>query len=80
MQNTLGIVKLRAMASAAVCQYRYGKADAESCQVGQGSRKKMKSALEWLTDPLRKGKTWDTVARAADTKEILLSYPSVLPP
>ncbi|MBI1821682.1 MAG: hypothetical protein HYR79_08230 [Nitrospirae bacterium] len=80
MKNTLGIVKLRAMASAAVCQYRYGKADAESCRVGQESRRKMKGALEWLTDPSHKGKTWDTVARAADNKEILLSYPSMLPP
>lgn len=80
MQNTLGNVKLRAMASSAGCQYRYGKADTDSCRVGQESRRKMKSALEWLTDPSRKGKSWDTVARAADNKEILLSYPSVLPP
>lgn len=80
MKNTLGIVKLRAMASAAVCQYRYGKADTDSCRVGQESRRKMKSALEWLTDPDHKGKTWEPVARATDNKEILLAYPSVLPP
>ena len=79
MKNVLGNVKLRAMASAAFCQHRYGKADAESCPVGQESRSKMKGALEWLTHPSRKGKTWDTVARAADNEEILLSYPSVLP-
>lgn len=80
MRNTLGIVKLRAMASAAACQYRYGKADTDSCRVGQESRRKMKGALEWLTASDHKGKTWDSVARATDNKEILLAYPSVLPP
>lgn len=80
MKNVLGIVKLRAMVSAAACQYRYGKAEADSCPVGQESRSMMKGALEWLIDPKREGKTWTTVSRAADNKEILLAYPSVLPP
>lgn len=79
MKNALGNVKLRAMSSAAACQYRYGKADSESCSVGQMSRKKTKSALEWLTDPDRKDKTWTAISRAADNKEILLAYPSELP-
>jgi len=80
MKNVLGNVKLRAMVGAARCQYRYGEAEADSCPVGQESRSKMKGALEWLTDPDREGKTWTTVARASDNKEILLAYPSVLPP
>lgn len=80
MKNVLGNVKLRAMVAAAACQYRYRKAEAESCPVGQESRSKMKGALEWLTDSDREGKTWTTVVRAADNKEILLAYPSVLPP
>lgn len=80
MKNVLGNVKLRAMVGAARCQYRYGEAEADSCPVGHESRSKMKGALEWLTDPDREGKTWATVARASGNKEILLAYPSVLPP
>jgi hypothetical protein len=80
IKNVLGNVKLRAMAAAAKCQYRYGKAEADSCPVGQESRSKMKGALEWLIDPEREGKTWTTVSRAAGNKEVLLAYPSVLPP
>ncbi len=80
MRNVLGNVKLRSMVAAAECQYRYGKAEADSCPVGQDSRSKMKGALEWLIDPEREGKTWTTVSRAADNKEVLLAYPSVLPP
>ncbi len=80
MKNVLGNVKLRAMVAAAECQFRYGKAEADSCPVGQDSRSKMKGALEWLIDPEREGKTWTTVSRATDNKEVLLAYPSVLPP
>lgn len=80
MKNALGIVKLRAMASEAKCQYRYGDADTDSCRVGQISRETMKGALEWLIDPSREGITWATVSRASDNREILLAYPSVLPP
>lgn len=80
MRNALGVVKLRSMASAAECQYRYRKAEAQACPVGQESRSRMKGALEWLTDSNREGKTWAAVSRAADNKEILLAYPSVLPP
>lgn len=75
MKNALGNVKLRSMAAAAACQRRYGRAEAESCPVGQESRRKMKGALEWLTGPTRKGKTWV----AAGNDEILLAYPSELP-
>ena len=80
MRNVLGNVKLRSMVAAATCQYRYRKAEAESCPVGQKSRSKMKGALEWLVDPSREGKTWTTVSRATGNEEILLAYPSVLPP
>jgi len=54
----LGKVILRAMTSDAYCQYRYGKADAESFLVGKDSRESAKSALEYLTDSTRKGKNW----------------------
>lgn len=54
----LGKVILRAMTKDAPCQYRYGKADADSFLVGKDSRERAKSALEYLTDTGRKGKTW----------------------
>jgi hypothetical protein len=54
----LGKVILRAMTKDAPCQYRYGKADADSFVVGIVSRDRAKSALEYLTQPERRGKTW----------------------
>lgn len=60
----LGKVILRAMTKDAPCQYRYGKADADSFLVGVESRACAKSALEYLapvsgrTHAARKGKTW----------------------
>lgn len=54
----LGKVILRAMTKDAPCQYRYGKADADSFVVGIESRDRAKSALEYLTQPGRRGKTW----------------------
>lgn len=80
MKNALGNVKLRSMTSAAKCQFRYGKVESDSCRVGSQSRKIMRGALAWLTALEREGKTWTTVSRAADNKEILLAYPSELPP
>lgn len=54
----LGKVILRAMTKEAPCQYRYGKVEAGSFLVGKDSRERAKSALEYLTQPGRKGKTW----------------------
>lgn len=54
----LGKIILRAMTKDAPCQYRYGQADADSFLVGKDSRERAKSALEYLTDSTRKGKTW----------------------
>lgn len=75
-ESPLGNVKLRAMNHESPCQHRYRTIDEQSCPVGNESRRAMKRALEWLTDPIRKGKTW---ARATANKEVLLAYPSVLP-
>jgi len=77
--NLLGQVKLRAMNHESPCQYRYRRINEESCPVGDESRSFMKGALEWLTDPERKGKTWIAVSRAANNREVLLAYPSELP-
>ncbi|MGD0275903.1 MAG: hypothetical protein ABSB79_07590 [Syntrophales bacterium] len=71
----LGGVKLRAMNSESPCQYRYGTVDATSFQIGADSRKRVKGALEWLSDNKREGETWGR----ADGKELLFSYPTVLP-
>lgn len=75
----LGGVKLRAMNPESPCQTRYRRVDATSFVVGKEVRKRVKGALEWLTDDERKGKTWGNVSFARDDKEILLVYPSELP-
>jgi hypothetical protein len=51
-------IKLRTMTADALCQKRYGRVEAESFIVGKESRERAKSALEYLTDPRRKGKNW----------------------
>lgn len=75
----LGGVKLRAMNPESPCQTRYRRTDATSFVVGKEIRKRVKGALEWLTDPDRKDQTWGNVTSARDDKEILLVYPSELP-
>ena len=85
----LGNVKLRAMNQESPCQKRYGHIDAKSFQTGAQARQSMKDALEWLVDPLRRGKTWqDASGTCGFTRRngkkvpipgMLLIYPSVLP-
>lgn len=75
----LGGVKLRAMNPESLCQTRYRRVDATSFVVGKEVRKRIKGALEWLTDDERKGKTWGSVSSARDDTEILLAYPSEIP-
>lgn len=54
----LGRIILRAMTKDAPCQYRYGKADADSFIVGEDSRRQAKGALEFLAKRDARGKTW----------------------
>lgn len=54
----LGRIILRAMTKDAPCQYRYGKADADSFIVGKDSRRQAKGALEFLAKRDARGKTW----------------------
>lgn len=75
----LGLVKLRAMNKESACQTRYRQVDATSYVVGAEVRKRIKGALEWLTDNERNGKTWGSVSSARDDNEILLAYPSEIP-
>jgi hypothetical protein len=71
----IGSVKLRAMTSESPCQYRYGTIDAKSFRIGGDSRKRVKAALEWLSNVEREGETWGR----ADGKELLFAYPAILP-
>lgn len=71
----IGGVKLRAMSSEIPCQYRYGTIDANSFPIGADSRKRAKSALEWLSSDDREGETWGR----ADGKELIFAYPAILP-
>ncbi|OGS25053.1 MAG: hypothetical protein A2314_01970 [Elusimicrobia bacterium RIFOXYB2_FULL_50_12] len=71
----IGDVKLRAMNSESPCQYRYGTIDALSFPIGQHSRKRIKRALEWLSDKSREGETWGI----SDSNELLFAYPVTLP-
>jgi hypothetical protein len=71
----IGRVILRAMARESPCQYRYGTVDAVSFRIGADSRKRVKGALEWLSDKTREGETWGR----ADGKELLFAYPTVIP-
>lgn len=74
-----GDVILRSMSKDSPCQYRYRAADFNSFIAGSELRKKAKGALQWLTAPERKDKTWGNVSFARDDEEILLVYPSELP-
>ena len=71
----IGRVILRAMTSESPCQYRYGTVDAASFRIGADSRKRVKGALEWLSDNKREGETWGR----ADGKELIFAYPAVIP-
>jgi len=71
----LGNVILRSMVEEARCQFRYGRADYESFCIGEENRRKLKSALEWLSQKDFKRITWDGIAE----KEVLFGYPSKLP-
>jgi len=72
----LGKVILRAMSSESPCQRRYGTIDAKSFCIGAESRRRAKSALEWIGDEKHEGQTWGR----ADGKESIFAYPAIIPP
>ena len=78
-KNALGNVILRAMNQESPCQTRYGMIDFHSFPAGEEARKGMKSALEWLGNPERKGKTWCDLSRRMEKPMLLFAYPSVMP-
>jgi hypothetical protein len=75
LAGKVGGVKLRSMFHAHACQYRYGLIGDASYPICKENRVKIQSALEWLKDPDKEGKTWGM----ADMEEILFAYPSRIP-
>jgi len=77
--SVLGNVVLRAMSHESPCQLRYGSIDAKSFPVGLETRSSLKKALEWLSDPDLRGKTWRDISDVSGTRCVLFAYPSTLP-
>jgi hypothetical protein len=75
LSGKMGDVKLRSMFHEHQCQYRYGLIDDASYPINKTNRVKIKTALEWLKEPDKEGKTWGMV----DSEEILFAYPSLIP-
>ncbi len=76
----LGKVILRSMNHESPCQYRYRQIGPDSYPIGKVARLGAKAAFEWLIAPERKSLTWDSTSMAAEHKEIVLAYPTDLPP
>ncbi len=71
----IGIVGLRSQVRAIPAQARYGLCESETFPVGNETRKEIKAALSWLSDPAREGKTFGL----AGDRELLFAYPAQLP-
>jgi hypothetical protein len=71
----LGDVKLRSLFKDHLCQFRYGLIESGSYPISGENRARIKGALEWLSAPERKMKTWGKT----DGKELIFVYPSILP-
>lgn len=77
--SVLGNVVLRAMSHESPCQLRYGSIDANSFPVGLETRSALKNALEWLSSPNLRGKTWQDISDVSGARCVLFAYPSTLP-
>ena len=74
--DVLGNIKLRSMFGEIPCQFRYGQAEANSYPLHISNRQNLKTTMEWLADPKRKGRTWQNISTATDYKAaILIAYP-----
>jgi hypothetical protein len=71
----LGSVILRSQVKTIPAQVRYDLCDFETFPVGVETRKRIKAALEWISDNERNG---DTFGVAGD-KELLFAFPGKLP-
>lgn len=88
LKNALGKIIMRAMNRESPCQTRYGMIDAASFRAGNKVRKEMKKALEWLSDPVRQGKTWCDISnnivdlskkQNRNKRIVLFAYPTEMP-
>jgi hypothetical protein len=70
-----GRLILRSQAKTIPAQKRYHQCESGTFPVGSESRKRTKSALEWLSSPERNGQTHGV----AGDREMLFAYPLVLP-
>lgn len=66
---------IRTMFKEQRCQTRYGRIDSASYPISLEVRGKLHSALEWIGDRNREGKTWTK----SDRNEILFVYPLTAP-
>lgn len=72
----LGGVILRSQVAAVPAQSRYHLCDSDTFPVGSEVRKRIKAALEWISDSTRYGETFGT----AGDNELLFAFPDKLPP
>lgn len=72
----LGGVILRSQVAAVPAQSRYHLCDSDTFPVGSEARKRIKAALEWISDSTRYGETFGT----AGDNELLFAFPDKLPP
>ena len=72
----LGGVILRSQVATVRAQWRYHHCESDTFSVGSATRKRVKAALEWISDRERDGKTYGV----AGDKELLFAYPQVLTP
>ena len=72
----LGGVILRSQVAAVPAQSRYHLCDSDTFPVGSEARKRIKAALEWVSNSTRYGETFGT----AGDNELLFAFPNKLPP
>lgn len=71
----LGGVILRSQANTIPAQQRYHRCESDTFPVGYETRKRVKSAMEWISNPKRNGETYGV----AGDRELLFAYPRTLP-
>ena len=79
--SRLGKVKLFSLANIP-CQRRYGLIESGACPVGPEIQAQLAAALQWITDPNRRDKTWADVSNACGFNKqaaLLIAYLDKMP-
>ncbi|MBN1552219.1 hypothetical protein JW979_12165 [bacterium] len=71
----LGGVILRSQVKTIPAQMRYHRCESITFPVGAETKKRIRTALEWIADPERDGETYGI----AGDRELLFAYPRILP-